>query len=112
MIHLVTPELDEGPPISYCRYSIRGGSFDALWGDVEGRSIDSVMSEEGEDNRLFQAIRSNGVAREVPLVVETLRAFAEGRVSIHDKQVIDAAGTKISAVDLTATIESLVAAST
>jgi hypothetical protein len=70
------------------------------------------MSEEGEDNRLFQAIRSNGVAREVPLVVETLRAFAEGRVSIHDKQVIDAAGTKISAVDLTATIESLVAAST
>ena len=111
VIHLVTPELDEGPPISYCRYSIRGGSFDALWGDVEGRSIDSVMSEEGEDNRLFQAIRSNGVAREVPLVVETLRAFAEGRVSIHDKQVIDAAGTKISAVDLTATIESLVAAS-
>lgn len=112
MIHLATPELDEGPPISYCTYPIRGGSFDALWADVEGRSIESVRNIEGEDSGLFQAIRSNGVAREVPLVVETLRAFAEGRVSIRDKKVVDAAGTEIGVVDLTAMIESLVAAST
>jgi phosphoribosylglycinamide formyltransferase-1 len=109
MIHLATPQLDEGPPISYCTYPIRGGSFESLWTDVENRSIESVRAEEGEESALFQAIRASGIAREVPLVVETLRAFSEGRVSIQGGRVVDAAGVEVSAVNLTAVIESLVA---
>ena len=28
MIHLVTSDLDQGPPLSYCSFSLRGGPFD------------------------------------------------------------------------------------
>ena len=51
MMHLATPELDEGPPVTYCTYSIRGGRFDELWNEVEGRSVADIKAEEGEANR-------------------------------------------------------------
>jgi phosphoribosylglycinamide formyltransferase-1 len=31
MMHLVTPRLDEGPPVAYCTFSIRGEPFDRYW---------------------------------------------------------------------------------
>jgi len=105
MIHLATPELDEGPPVTYCTYSIRGSDFDELWNEVEGRSVADIQAQEGEANPLFVEIRRHGAAREVPLVIETLRAFAEGRVSIEAKRVVDQAGEPIAPFDLTTEIE-------
>ena len=49
------------------------------------------------------------MARELPLVIETLRAFAERRICIADKQPADAAGKPIPPADLTEQIESVVA---
>lgn len=109
MMHLATPELDEGPPVTYCRYSIRGGEFDELWNEVEHRRVAEVREQEGEPTRLFREIRRHGVAREIPLVVETLRAFANGLVRIEGKRVMDASGKPIGPFDLTAEIERTVA---
>ncbi len=112
---LATTELDRGPPLTYCRYSLRGGEIDELWRGETARPIEETRTE-GESNALFQAIRERGVAREVHLVVETLRALAEGRVRIvrgDDEtpfRVVDAAGQPIAGYDLTEAVETAVAA--
>jgi len=108
-IHLATTDLDMGPPVAFCVYSLRGAAIDPLWRDAERRGVAAVRAEDGEENALFKEIRRLGVARELPLVVETLRAFAEGRVSVRDKRVVDAAGRQIAGYDLTTEIESIVA---
>ena len=109
MMHLATPELDAGPPVTYCTYPIRGNAFDRLWKEVEGRDIAEVRAAEGEQNALFKEIRRHGVARELPLVVETLRAFASERVRLCDKCPLDADGHVIRGYDLTADVEMVVA---
>lgn len=111
MLHLATPELDEGPPVTFCTYPIRGARFDALWEATKGRSVDEMQEAEGESNALFAEIRAHGVAREIPLVVETLRAFADGRVRIEGKRVLDGEGREIGGYDLTEEIERVVATS-
>lgn len=109
MLHLATAQLDEGPPVTYCTYPIRGPAFDHLWQLVEGRSVDEIQATDGESHPLFVEIRRHGVAREIPLVIETLRAFADGRVRIVNKQVVDASGQPIGGYDLSPEIERLVA---
>jgi phosphoribosylglycinamide formyltransferase-1 len=109
MIHLATPELDGGPVVTYSTYPIRGPEFGPLWHDIECRSLDEARADLGEELPLFKAIRRAGVAREVPLVVETLRAFADGRVRIEGKRVVDAGGQPIAGYDLTEQIEALIA---
>jgi len=108
-MHLATTDLDMGPPVTYCTYAIRGPALDELWRDVERRGVATVKAEDGEENALFQEIRRQGVARELPLVVETLRAFAEERVRIRDKRVVDAQRHEIAGYDLTEEIERIVA---
>ena len=110
MMHLVIGELDQGPPVTYCTYSIRGPAFDSLWPEVEGRSVGRVRAEEGEANRLFCEIRRQGVLRELPLVVATLCAFADGKVRIEEGRVVGADGRPTAACDLTAEIDRLVGA--
>jgi phosphoribosylglycinamide formyltransferase 1 len=109
MMHLATPELDEGPAVTYCSYSLRAGRFDQLWKEAEGWSVANIKTQEGEANQLFAAIRRHGAAREIPLVLETLRAFAEARVRIDAKRVVDSRGSPIAPFDLTAEIERSVA---
>jgi phosphoribosylglycinamide formyltransferase-1 len=108
MMHLATKDLDQGPPVTYCTYSIRGRAFDGLWAQVVGRSVAEVQASEGEDNRLFREIRRQGVMRELPLVVATLRAFADGKVRIAGGRVVDAGGLPIGGYDLTQEIDRLV----
>ena len=35
MMHLVTPELDKGPPVAYCTFPISGEPFDRYWQEIE-----------------------------------------------------------------------------
>lgn len=92
MIHLVTKDLDEGPPITYCTFPLRDTAIDPLWErhrqKLKVKSLDQIIQEEGENNELFKEIRRRGVKRELPLVVQTLKTFSEGKVMIKDKQVI------------------------
>lgn len=111
MIHLATAELDGGPAVTYCRYPIRGPGFDPAWHELELHTFDELRAKKGENSRIFRAIRWAGIEREVPLVVETLRAFADGRIRIESRQVVDGAGNPVAGIDLTQEIEGIVAAS-
>jgi phosphoribosylglycinamide formyltransferase-1 len=100
MMHLVTPELDSGPVITYCTYPLRGEPFDNFWRELNGRSIAEIKREEGEKNALFQLIRRHGLAREFPLIVSTLKAFGDGEVKIEAGRLLDRKGRPISGYNL------------
>jgi len=87
MMHLVTPELDRGPVISYCLFSIKDEPFTRYW---------------QRDNKamLFRLIRQYELAREFPLIILTLQALSRGVVGIKDRGVIDEQGNFISGYDL------------
>ncbi len=106
MMHLATPELDKGPPVTYCTFSIRDEPFDLHWQDVKGRSVAEIKAKEGENNPLFRTIREHGLAREFPLIVATIKAFSEGRVRIEDGKVVSASGEVLRGYNLTEEIDS------
>lgn len=108
MMHLVTPELDQGPPVAYCTFSLRGEPFDRHWKEIEGLSVGQVKSRQGEDNALFNLIRRCGVVREHPLVLSTINAFSQGHVRIQGGMVVDKGGKPIAGYDLTEEIDRLV----
>jgi len=105
MMHLVTPELDKGPVVTYCTFPIRGEPFDTYRRQVESRTVEEVKREEGENNPLFRLIRQHGASRELPLIVSTIRAFSEGAIKIANKAVVDAGGLRIDGYDLTPEID-------
>lgn len=110
MIHLATEELDRGPVVTHCTYSLRGADFDSLWEALGGRSAADVQAKEGEDLPLFREIRRHGAARELPFVVATLRAFADRRLRVEGRKVVDATGHELAnGLDLTLEIEAAVA---
>ena len=109
MMHLVTPELDRGPVIAYCTFPITGEPFDKHWQETEKRPIAEPKKEQGEDNALFRLIRQHGLAREFPLIVSTLKAFAQGKIRISGaKKVIDSQGKPIAGYDLTSEVNRMV----
>ena len=104
MMHLVTPELDEGPPVTYCSFSIRGKPFDKYWlGWEEAPSIGA--RSRGETAPLFKLIRKHGLAREFPLIISTLKAFSQDKVRITDGKVVDSSGKAINGYDLSKEID-------
>ncbi|MBM4432460.1 MAG: phosphoglycerate transporter, partial [Chloroflexi bacterium] len=106
MMHLVTPELDKGPPVAYCTFSIRGDPFDRYWQEIEGQPIEEIKTKQGENNKLFKLIRKHGLAREFPLIISTIKAFSQGKIRISpDKQVVDAADNPLKGYDLTEEID-------
>lgn len=112
MMHLVTPELDMGPPIAYCSFSIQGKSFNPLWEEMEKRlkreSLEQI-AEGGEDNPLFKEIRKKGVIREFPMVIWTIKIFAERRIKIGDGRIFNWQGQVLEdGYDLTAEINAAV----
>lgn len=93
MMHLVTPELDRGPVITFCHFPIRGETFKPLWQEMERRlgkeSLREIAEKEKENNPLFEAIRKHGVVREFPIVIVTIKALAERRIKIKNGKVVD-----------------------
>jgi len=100
MMHLVTPELDKGPPVTYCTFLIRGKPFDKYWRDLEKLPADSPERPEAKES-LFKLIRQHGLAREFPLIVSTLKAFSQGRVKVIAEKVVDWQGKLINGYNLT-----------
>jgi phosphoribosylglycinamide formyltransferase-1 len=107
MMHLVTPRLDEGPPVAYCTFSIRGEPFDRYWREIEGQSVSEIKKTQGESNRLFKLIRKHGLAREFPLIIATLKAFSRGKVRIRKGKIIGPDGRAIKGYNLTCEIDKL-----
>jgi folate-dependent phosphoribosylglycinamide formyltransferase PurN len=105
-IHLGTLELDAGPIVTYCTYPLHGATIDLLWHTIDQRGFDGVRANDGESNPLFQEIRRRGAARELPLVVETLRAVADGRLRIEADRIMAGDTKVVGGYDLTPEIES------
>jgi folate-dependent phosphoribosylglycinamide formyltransferase PurN len=105
MMHLVTPQLDKGPVATYTTFSIRGEPFDSLWQHVAGRTSAHIKATEGENNALFKLIRQYGMARELPLLIATLKAFSQGRVKLVNGFVLDKQGKPVNGYNLTDEIE-------
>ncbi|MCX6005744.1 MAG: formyltransferase family protein [Chloroflexi bacterium] len=109
MMHLVTPELDRGPVITYCRFPVIGKDFDGLWGENSELPVSLIKSEQGENSSLFKAIRRAGFIRETPLIIHTLKAFSEGKIRIaSDKRLLDSSNRLIHGYDLTGEIDTAV----
>ena len=104
-IHLTTAALDEGPIVTYCTYPLTGPNIDLLWRQVHQRGLDEVRATDGEANALFGEIRRRGAAREIPLVVETLRAFADGRLRLDGGRIMAGETKIVGGFDLTPEIE-------
>jgi phosphoribosylglycinamide formyltransferase-1 len=108
MMHLVTPELDKGPVVSYGTFPIRGEPFDRYWLEVDDRPLEEIRRQ-GEANPLFKLIREHGLAREFPLIIATLKAFSRGAVRItEDKRVVNASGKPITGYNLTEEVDKLI----
>lgn len=107
MMHLVTPELDRGPVVSYCTFPIRGGPFDKYWRELEGLPADDAKRDEARDS-LFRLIRQHGLAREFPLIIATIKGFSQGKVKVVAGKVVDAEGEPIHGYNLTDEIEKLI----
>ena len=92
MMHLVIEELDKGPPITYGTFPIRGGAFDPLWAALDEKlrrkTLQEIAREQAEQQPLFAKIRQEGARREIPLVVQTVKAFADGRIYLKDRRII------------------------
>jgi phosphoribosylglycinamide formyltransferase 1 len=111
MMHLVTPQLDRGPVITYCGYPITGPAFENLWAELKTTPVDKIKADQGENNGLFKAIRRAGFIRETTLIIHTLKAFSQGKITIDsEKKVLDSAGKVIAGYDLTSEIDAAVAA--
>ncbi len=94
MMHLVTPELDRGPVVAYCTFSLRGKVFDSLWQKVE-QYPEGTPESQSARKVLFDTIRKHGLAREFPLITTTIKAFSEGRIKITPgKTVVDTGGER------------------
>jgi folate-dependent phosphoribosylglycinamide formyltransferase PurN len=92
MMHLVTPELDRGPVVSYCLFSIKGEPFAEYW-------------RKDDKNMLFRLIRQHELAREFPLITLTLKSLSRGEVSIKNRRVINAQGKLISGYNLSGKVD-------
>lgn len=116
MMHYVTSVLDQGPPVAFCRFSIRGPKFDHLWeqlpedkGKLQELIQERRSQKEKATNPLFRAIREEGFIREIPLIIQTTKAFAEGAVRIEGGLVVDRNGQVLKeGYDLTTQIDKMI----
>ena len=90
MMHLVSPELDQGPVVSYCTFSIQGKEYQEPWHrlkeELKNKNIREIKRESYRTHPLFCKIREEEFRREIPLVLLTLREFTEGRIKILNKK--------------------------
>lgn len=108
MMHLVTLELDKGPVVSYCTFSITGEPFDKHWQDIKDSDLDEIKIRQGENNPLFSTIRQHGLKREFPLILATMKAFSQSEVKIKDGKVFDRRGDIIQGYNLTSEIDKII----
>ena len=108
-MHLVTPELDRGPVVTYCRYPLVSPTTAEGWRQARDAAPGSLQAGFGEALPLFQQIRALGVARELPLILATLGAFSDGRIEVLNGRPCGNGGTPIEGIDLTREIEAALA---
>jgi len=105
MVHLATETLDQGPVVSYTSFPISGDFFNPLWSYEANKRPSGQDNPRIKESELFNAIRMEGIKRERPLLVETLKAIASGRMKIIEHQVQDTQGNQIQGICLNNEVE-------
>lgn len=87
-IHIVTSELDAGPAVSFCKFSLKTPEYNILWNklekDLEEMTLYQIKSRYSEDYPLFKKIRENEFKREIPLILFTLKKITQEGLSIRN----------------------------
>ena len=104
-IQLATMDWDRGPVITYCTFPLRGPLFDEGWELANSQSIDELRSCQGEEFQLFQQIRDESTKREIPLLIETLKALGDGELKVTDGRVVDKEHRPITGLCLNSQID-------
>ena len=104
-IHLATEDLDRGPVLTYYTFPIHGDAYDPLRRQTIGLSTEFLKASQGEDLPLFRLIRHEGVRRERPLLLETLKAFSKGDIRVEGRRVLDASGSPTDGLCLNEAVE-------
>ena len=111
MIHLATAQLDRGPVVSTFHFSLRGPEWTPLWEQWHAKratmSVAQIAAAEGEAEPLFAEVRRRGEVREIPLLYQTLRQFADGKLNTANGCVF-AESTRLP-LDLTELVDAEVA---
>jgi phosphoribosylglycinamide formyltransferase-1 len=109
MMHLATPELDEGPPVAYFRFPLTGPEFEPLWDRFTEKrrqhSLADIQARENEAEPLFAKIRREELRREFPLILLTLKNLAEGKFTLGRAGVHYEGRLLSRGVDLTGQVE-------
>jgi phosphoribosylglycinamide formyltransferase-1 len=91
-IHVVTEELDEGPPLTYVtlpldtpEWAHRREEFDKK---IEKKGWVAVQDQEGEQEPLFARVRARELDLEFPLILWTLKTLETGRLKVEGGRVI------------------------
>jgi phosphoribosylglycinamide formyltransferase-1 len=103
MMHLVTPELDRGPAVTYFSFPLRGPIWDDLWQSWHQRKPEALAflaargrgDSPGPEQELFWAVRRAEARRELPLLVLTLDLLARGMVRPCAGKVLDREGREL-----------------
>lgn len=107
-MHMVTPTLDEGPAVTFCTFPLMGEPFEELWPEVDKSPLEIIKRAFGENFPLFSVIRREGMKREIPLMLSTIKAFSQGRLRITEGKVADEEGKPVAGYDLTPQIERII----
>jgi len=113
MINLMTPELDRGPVVALDSFSLRGPKWDPLWKQLQKKlktqTLDEIAAAEGEAEPLFAAIRACGARREIPLLYQTIKQFAIGKLQTAGSGAVFSESARLP-LDLTAQVDEELAA--
>lgn len=87
-IHIVSEILDEGPPITFCKFNIKSERYKPLWAryrkDRESYTHEEIKRLCGKDYPLFKMIRYDEFRRELPLILKTLDLLSKKEIVINN----------------------------
>lgn len=112
MIHLCTREWDEGPPLTFCSFSLKTPEYRPLWDQIEKKlaemSIEEIIKKEGENEPLFKKIRIDGEIREIPLLAYTIKFLADRKLGIVNRMLYEKERPLTEPYDLTDLVDEAV----
>ena len=71
--------------------------------------LNTLKKQHGEEFTLLQRIRQEGLRRERPLLLETLKALTTGRLRVVNHQIVDAQGAAAAPICLNAEVDYILA---
>jgi len=109
MLHLVTPALDKGPPVTYFHFPLTGPDFESLWQAYRQKKLllsqEEIKAKEGDQEPLFAHLRGEELRREFPLILLTLKNLASGRLVLTPTGVREGGRLVPDGFDITAEVE-------